>query len=327
MPDTTIYKKEAISAYFDGEYQDFYGKYTDLKPSSNGRSMTLCPFHSDKNPSLSINNGTGQFKCFGCNKSGDIFSFYGEVHNLNTNGHFPEILKGIAEDFGIAGDIVMPRITEKPTPKTKIVEISNYTDVNGNILHQTVRMEPKDFRQRAPNGNGKFMWSLKGVDTVLYNLPAVIKADEVIVVEGEKDADTLIDLGFCATTNAMGAGKWQDTYTQALAGKHVVMISDNDKAGRDRNAMLSEKLAGQVGSLKIIELYDLPEHGDVTDFIEGFKYEEDANERLCIMIEGAETYSPPEPTDEPVLTRIRLVHNADLIKGIEKADWLRGGGK
>ena len=56
-------------------------------------------------------------------------------------------------------------------------------------------MNPKDFRQRQPGNNGNWIWNLKGIDPVLYNLPALIAASEVFMVEGEKDADSLMELG------------------------------------------------------------------------------------------------------------------------------------
>ena len=61
-------------------------------------------------------------------------------------------------------------------------------------VSETVRMKPKDFRQRRPVGNGNYAWNLQGVDLVVYNLPAILTADldqPVWVVEGEKDVDRL----------------------------------------------------------------------------------------------------------------------------------------
>jgi|TARA_Y100000310_G_scaffold327273_1_gene393346 hypothetical protein len=39
-------------------------------------SMAICPFHDDKDPSLSLSNSKGVFHCFGCNVKGDIITFY-----------------------------------------------------------------------------------------------------------------------------------------------------------------------------------------------------------------------------------------------------------
>ena len=95
--------------------------------------------------------------------------------------------------------------------KRRIAATYDYTDENGELLFQAVRYEPKGFNQRRPDGKDSWKWSLKGVKRVLYRLPELMSADPakpVFVVEGEKDADNLIQLGLVATTNPMGAGKW-----------------------------------------------------------------------------------------------------------------------
>src|SRR5262249_12363741 len=77
------------------------------------------------------------------------------------------------------------------TPERKIVATHDYADQAGNLLYQTCRIEPKDFRQRRPDGSGGWIWNLRGVTRVLYRLPEVMKAETVCVTEGEKDADNL----------------------------------------------------------------------------------------------------------------------------------------
>ena len=51
--------------------------------------------------------------------------------------------------------------------RRKIVAIYDYRDEEDNLLYQNVRYEPKDFRQRRPNGNGGWIWKLNGVRRVL----------------------------------------------------------------------------------------------------------------------------------------------------------------
>jgi hypothetical protein len=91
-------------------------------------------------------------------------------------------------------------------------------------------MEPKSFRQLRPDPDkpGKWLWNLDGITPVLYRLPQVLAAvksgQTIYIVEGEKDADNLHALGLTATCNAMGAGKWRDSYSEALRGASVVII-------------------------------------------------------------------------------------------------------
>ncbi len=59
--------------------------------------MACCPFHEEKTPSFSVHPGKGFFKCFGCGKGGNVFTFLMEVEGLS----FPEAVKEVAEQAGI----------------------------------------------------------------------------------------------------------------------------------------------------------------------------------------------------------------------------------
>src|SRR5262249_45750248 len=111
------------------------------------------------------------------------------------------------------------------------------------LLFQVVRFEPKDFRQRRPDGNGGWTWSLGETRRVLYRLPqiatAIRRGEAVYIVEGEKDAHTLGERGLTATTNPGGANKWRPDYADPLRGADVVIIGDNDQAGRDHVAKVA----------------------------------------------------------------------------------------
>jgi DNA primase len=216
--------KDRITTYFEGNWSQFYRKYLPNTKKIRGHEYrALCPFHEDKNPSFNFNDQTGMYLCHGCEEKGDGFHFYAETHGLNDKMDFPKILKGIAEDFGIHGE----------QQGKRIIETYDYTDAEGNLVSQVCRMEPKGFKQRRRDENGNWIWDLHGVETVLYNLPDVIKAKEVLIVEGEKDADMANDMGFTATTCPMGAGKWRDHYNLSLKGKDIVLLPDNDEAGRE----------------------------------------------------------------------------------------------
>jgi putative DNA primase/helicase len=106
---------------------------------------------------------------------------------------------------------------------------------------------------------------------VLYRLPELLAADPaapVYVVEGEKDADRLISEGLVATCNPQGAGKWRDEYSRHLRGRNVVVIPDNDDAGRRHANTVIQSLAGLAKAIKRVELPDLPPKGDVSDWLE-----------------------------------------------------------
>jgi hypothetical protein len=110
----------------------------------------------------------------------------------------------------------------KTTANPQIVAEYDYRGEQGELLFQVVRFEPKDFRQRRPDGHGGWIWGLGNVRRVLYRLPELLKAPSeqpVFVVEGEKDVDALIAMGLSATTCPMGAGKWLPEYSESLRGR------------------------------------------------------------------------------------------------------------
>jgi hypothetical protein len=209
-------------------------------PHKVGKELRApCPLHRGTRDSFSINLETGEWYCHSeCNRGGSIFKFEAELSGIDDKTAYVEVL----------------RIIGREKVKRQIVAVYDYLSEGGEPLYQTVRYNPKDFRQRRPDGNGGWIWNLKGVRLVLYDLPAVLAAPIVFVCEGEKDAKALKQLGVVATTNAMGAGKWLPQYSQSLRGKEVIVIPDADPKGRKHAADIVGSLAGIAQSVKLIEL-------------------------------------------------------------------------
>lgn len=128
-----------------------------------------------------------------------------------------------------------------------------YTDENGRLLFQVVRLEPKSFRQRRPDGKGGWTWNLNGTRRVLYRLAEVLATKSVVVCEGEKDCETARALGFVATCNAGGAGKWRDEYSEPLRGKQITIIADADEPGRKHAQQVATSLYSKAESVKVLE--------------------------------------------------------------------------
>jgi hypothetical protein len=151
---------------------------------------------------------------------------------------------------------------------SQIVDTYDYVDELGTTAFQVVRYEPKDFRQRRPDGDGGWIWNLDGVRRVLYRLPELIEAiasDRVVfVVEGEKDVGRLCKLNIVATTCPGGANKWRPEYNQFFAGADVVVIADADEPGRKHAKSVATQLSVVA---KLVRLIELPAK-DVSDWLE-----------------------------------------------------------
>lgn len=146
------------------------------------------------------------------------------------------------------------------------VKCYDYRDLAGNVVHSVIRLEaegkPKQFVQRTPEH-----WGLGDTVPILYNLAMISASEWIVVVEGEKDADTLIELGIPATTVCGGAKKWRHEYAETFRNKPVIILPDNDEVGREHAVMIATDLAGTAGGVKLLTCSDLPK-GDVTDYFE-----------------------------------------------------------
>jgi hypothetical protein len=152
--------------------------------------------------------------------------------------------------------------------KSKIEATYDYTDKSGELLCQVVRYEGKQFSARRPDGSGGWINNMHGVPLVPYNLRRLMKSKFVWITEGEKDVETLRRYGLVATCNPFGAGKWREDFNEHFRGKAVRIIPDNDAVGKQHALSVAKNLHDTASSIKIIELPDLEEGQDVTDWFE-----------------------------------------------------------
>lgn len=255
--------------------------------------VAKCPCHDDKHPSLYIKEDeeTGNLLLYcmaGC-KTEDIVKAYGlEMKDLFANDNRDHIKSYVQE--------------EKPY---------FYYDKSGLQVAKKVRYRNSDgsktfcwFRLE----NGEWVKGLNGIDVPLYNLPSLLNATETVyIVEGEKDADSLQQMGHIATTSPHGAGhKWDSkNYNKFFKNKDVVILADNDDVGKNHAKDVASCVSGVAKSVKLIpseNIYcDLKEHGDISDIIELIG-REDAKSLLDAAVEKTDFYSTPK-TDIGVMPR------------------------
>jgi DNA primase len=64
---------------------DVISQHVQLKRT--GRNWVgLCPFHAERTPSFNVREETGRYRCFGCDKSGDVFTFVQEIDHIDFVG-------------------------------------------------------------------------------------------------------------------------------------------------------------------------------------------------------------------------------------------------
>lgn len=219
----------------------------------------------------------------------------------------------------------LARVTQIGTAAHVIEKVYDYTNAAGELVFQAVRYRPKGFRQRKPNGRGGWEPTIEGVELVPYRLPELIAAvdagDVVWICEGEKDCDTMHAAGHVATCNAMGAGKWRDSYSAHLAGADVVIVRDKDDAGTKHARQVFASLRKVAKSLRVVEARtgkDATDHlaagHTVAEFVpvwpvadlraqdpvawkrRALRMSLDAAEPLVDLVPGEVTARPKEPT-------------------------------
>jgi len=208
--------------------------------------LCKCPCHDDKTASLSITqkeDGTLIYNCFaGCDW---------------------QIIRDELQRQGLT----QPR-SGNGTPYDRYhgAKFYIYRDAQGTILCRKVKMpDKKMWFERYESG--AYIAGLNGMQIPLYNLSGVMASDLIYLCEGEKDAETLINRGYCATTNHAGAKSWHPTLTEQLKGKRVIIIPDNDDAGRKRIDILTNALRTSVNELYVFTPDGVEEHGDITDWV------------------------------------------------------------
>jgi DNA polymerase len=145
-----------------------------------------------------------------------------------------------------------------------------YEDAAGRPYQRVNRTTTKRFFYEYWNGKD---WVLGKPPSgpLPYRLPQLIATapDEIVAVcEGERDANTAADLGFVATCNAGGAGKFTADHARWFTGKkHVIIPEDNDDAGRNHAAKTAAMLHGIVPDIRIASFPELPNRGDLTDWV------------------------------------------------------------
>ena len=255
-----------------------------------------CPGHKDLVNSLSISRG-------------DKTSIVVKCH---ANCELAAIMHGVGKTISwLFPNHGRPSGTSAIKPKGTLVASYDYHDEDGVLLRQSCRYEQevdgitkKTFIQRRPNGKGGWINSAKGVRNVPYRLPDLIKSHKsemVLIAEGEKHVDRLVDLGFVATCNVGGAGKWNKSFAKYFLGRDVVILPDNDDAGQKHAADVCAKVKDVANSIRCVELPNLPPKGDVIDWLAAGG----TSSKLRSLIDGVlpGVVEPPKSkTPDPVAT-------------------------
>jgi hypothetical protein len=238
---------------------------------------------------------------FATNDGGDIIDLWAAIHGKSVKTEFHEIMASIGEWLG-------KKHTREQKYLEKFLTCSwNYYDENNQVIVIVYRYDlPVRKKEYRPFDVKTLSFSEPEIRP-LYNIPGILKSDKIILVEGEKCAEALIEQGIIATTAMFGANAHVDkTDWSPLKGKHIIIWPDNDKSGKQYAEKAAKKLL-DLGTLSLFILkipQDKPQGWDAADCVlEGINVSEfiekslkkPAKQPLNILDWSVDRYIGPVP--------------------------------
>lgn len=303
--------------------------------------FALCPFHSETNPSFSINPHTGWFFCFGCNAKGNIFQFLLKMKEQGVEideedkrliQRKPETQKELQNKA--KHNIELGKNYKKTCQKTyeqKKSELlkDGYSFVSEYIYYSLNGVEEyRVYRFERPKGDGEFekqifpvvgnMVGMQGKKQILYGMHQFMFASpesEIWLCEGEKCADAIIAaMPSNADLIVLGYRKPSDFQNipieNLFQGKEIVIFEDNDEIGSKKTKEIVEILKPFAKTIKLVTFSEYPEKFDIADFLE----EKDWN-ALANKIDISETIETPA-------SQVNIIKNGTAVTIQKQEEWI-----
>lgn len=248
----------------------------------NRNGYIVCPFHNEKTGSLRVkfdsNLNKEIFHCFGCGEHGDKIDFIKKIKNIN----YEEAL----EYLGIKVDPKKKEYKDKiktaidnyiKNKNLKLIGLFPYVNKENNIIYYKVKFKDLNTVKKtltyfhvAENGQ---VINKRGTDIEYpYNLYKALKIIEnkgtIIIVEGEKDVNTVNSLNLYNTT-AISVKNVKNL--EFLYGCNLILCGDTGKAGEDYIKHLTTELKEKAKTFKILRLTEINELGDNKDVTDWFE--------------------------------------------------------
>ena len=271
----------------------------------------------------------GMWHDFATEENGDMF----HLTQANQYMEFPEALRFVANWLGVEAQLPRPPASLHKT-KPKVDDLGPHT-AKWDYFNDAGQLVACVYRYDTPTGKEFRPWDVKlgkyraPSPRPLYNQPALKLADSVVLVEGEKCAQALINAGICATTAMNGAKAPVDkTDWSPLKGKHVVIWPDKDQPGREyaEAAAAAMLRSGAAYCAILTPPSEKPEKWDAADALQELDAQENpfdvpgfiaGGERTPIQHENAES-GVALPANMDVLTEDGVT---TAFNALYKNDW------
>lgn len=289
-------------------YEQIISRF-DIKKRYQNRVQCMCPAHADKKPSLSITHDQNKtlVHCQAGCETADVLAAVG----LKMADLFDD-----DKNQTQATDEAW-RLYVESREKRKVEGRYDYVGPDGSYTFTRLRLSGKKFIYGIMQGD-RFKYGLGGKSR--ESMPSIFCRDlkkfkdavrngtQVFYAEGEKDTLTLESFGFHALTCG-GSGDWHKDCASLFAGADVVILQDNDRAGKISAKRIKSDLVAVAKSVRIIVPMPNVEHGDVSDYFKNHSADE-----FQQMIERAE--EEPEKPEELDLDQFHLIDTEGRITGV-----------
>jgi len=157
----------------------------------------VCPFHDDHSPSMSVSKERQLFKCFVCNKGGNVFTFVKDYENIS----YIEAIKKVADKVGIPLDFIpSTQVNSKNKLEYDIMDFT--TKIFQNNLNSKEGLKAKDYLEKR-NITDEIIKDFKiglslNDNTYLYN----------VLLKKQYDINKLDDLGLITKDGISGYDKF-----------------------------------------------------------------------------------------------------------------------
>ena len=290
-------KKHDLRKYL----KDRYG----IELDAGGRG--LCPFHDDHHPSFNVyldSNGSEiwLWKCFTCNISGTVIDFVMRKEEISLE----EAVRRLKEELNLnleskpESKVGALRTSPADVSRSNSVEREHiYKDADGKEVFKKVKYESGWSAFHKEGGAWK---KNKGDhDAIPYNLDRFEdhRGGKVIVCEGEKDAETVTNLGYLGTSAPWGKGNWSPELTKHFKGfDTITFLYDVGNEGNAREHAEKLKTAYPTTKVSLAKVPMEEREADITDYLEQEEREgRDKALRLFDLLSEAEEIKGAEKSD------------------------------
>jgi ribosomal protein L37AE/L43A len=270
----------------------------ELVKAGGKEYRTVCPLCHHNQAKYYVNSETGQWSCKHCGRSGNTTTMLAAVH-----AHYAKTTK--EADFKLLAK------TRKPI-SWKTLELHGLVKTERGYWLLPVhnhRGSIVSFRKYyPPKGSEKGrMMALAGVPLDnLYRMDHLLGAGPVYICEGEWDAIAFETIRKSlkakgSVLSVPGAGVFKKEWIPLLTNRDVVLLYDNDSAGRDNSDKVAFQLRGKASSVRqLCWPAELPDGYDIRDFLgERWSDRESAWEDLHGMLRSPITTEVREERELP----------------------------